>query len=415
LPPDCATFVLIMMSSTGDNESAPAFRRAEIMSNRSNLISSQDDITADTTALGLKKGPSTETKMTNLSKNKFTRKLTLGRLPEVPEFYILQKQHQSFATSRLNNVVDSIIDCLGKLSILATYNIDEATIRAETCDHGKFNVRFYRSKETAGSFVVEIHRLNSIFGFSALTRTIFDSVKINGPLQNSRSFPKKKLTLPDDAFPELEDEFHSKDDGVSALEEAFKLMGEDRQSDMQELGVETMICLTDRELTVSCVAKTVANAVVHGSGSLNDVQLKIYNLIMIGNFQDDECYRCEETCGEQAKRMRRGALKVFSNSLETISSFDDSDVLSLSGSVWFQEALSCVLLRDLNAAETNPHEAYLASRCLNTMMNMSESFRTQLKGVSGVLNILKDVENACRNPHQLLAKESHNLMKTMSA
>merc|ERR1712216_1048955 len=67
------------------------------------------------------------------------------------------------------------------MSSLFSLNQYKATVHAETHNHVKLKIRFYKcSKDdaSAGSFIMEIHRLSSSsVGFRGLTKIIFDFVK----------------------------------------------------------------------------------------------------------------------------------------------------------------------------------------------------------------------------------------------
>lgn len=347
------------------------------------------------------------------------RSMTLEELPNLPLFYHLQQKHETFSGAKLDDVILNTKKCLRILSIKANYNKETATIHAETFDHVKLNICFYKCIQDdakVDSFIMEIKRLSSAnFEFCGVTKTIFDFAKGNIESTPFSGRNQRMLAAPGGENVLLSEEMKEEYNG--ALCDVLLLLNKDRQ-DVHELGMESMVYLTDIHCSVEDVARKVSEAIFYGRDSFQVIQVKIYNLIQNGTM-DAHDQNATSTVkyehDDHNKKMRRWALKVLGNSLDTFLHFNENNVdeLSLADNIWFQEELCDVLLQDLKEALINPHEAYLASKCLHTMMKLYDGFRIRVKNVSSVHGILKDAENTGKNHHSLLANETSHLLKTL--
>lgn len=345
----------------------------------------------------------------------FAKKLTLESLPQIPIFYPLDKTHATISELSTSVVVANIKDCLRRLSIQATYNSDKATINAETNEHNRFDIHFYKSVSMPDSFIVELHCLSSSsFGFRGEIRTILESAKgahrRQTPVKRRKSVP---WVVPEILKDHLEIDQHEV--GSSALEEAASLLNKDRH-DANELGIESMMLLTDRTTTLELIALMTAEAVVYGNDAHGDLQSKIYNLVACGKMYDHkDCLDDDIICEAHHSRMRRGALTVLHHSLDTISRLTTGNEHALSDSIWCRESLCLALLQDLKDASSKPHDAHLATKCLNSMMKFCDQFRELVKGIYGVHGILERALNIGRSCHALLCEESAHVIKTLQA
>jgi len=402
------------MSVQNDFES-PDFKSAAIASHAPELIS-RGGVIDRTSSHGagiyiFKREPD---KITGtISKEDFVRNLKLDSLPEMPIHYPLQKTHVVVSDLTPSTIAENIEDCLRRLSVQAKYDYVKATINAETHEHVKFDINFYKSTTEMGSFIVELHRLSSSsFGFRDEVRTILQSAK---GAQFSPTPVKKRMSMTfviPEALKESIDIDHN-EVGLSALEEAAILLNKDRH-DASELGIESMILLTDRNTTVEALASMAAKAVLYGDGAYGDLQSKIYNLVKCGKMYDIDNHF--EDCISEGHdlRMRRGAMTVLYNSLNTLSCSSNHVLVPLDN-IWCSEPLCLVLLQDLKNASFNPHDAHLAAKCLNSMMKMSDIFLNQMKGTYGILGILEGAASTGRSCHALLCNESDHVIQTLKA
>jgi len=347
----------------------------------------------------------------------FACTLTLESLPDEPIFYYTHpRNHEMISDSNPSIIAANIKDCLRRLSIKATYDNKTATIHAETCEHVKFDIHFYRCKTEPGSSIVEIHRLNSSsFGFRDVVRMIFESAKGAHSTPNLTSVTRR-LSLPWIVPDTVRDRIAVDHDeiGLSALEEGAILLNKDRH-DANELGIESMMFLTNCTMTIETIASMAADAILHGKYACEDLQSKIYNLVKCGKMYDDKDCFDDDICAAHYERMRRGALTVLYNSLDTASRSSCVDVSEIADSMWCGEPMCAVLLQDLADAPSNPHDAHLAAKCLNSMMKASDHFLQQVKGINGVLSILEGAANTGRSCHALLCDESHQVIQTFKA
>lgn len=345
-------------------------------------------------------------------------RLTLEKLPEIPSFCPLQRTHEKFPGSKLVDVVLNTMECLKILSIQATYYTEKAMVRAETHDHVKLNICFYKYNEnndSADYFIMEIHRLSSAsFGFRGITKSIFDFVKGETKSLSCLERNRRGFSVPSDEellmFNEMKKEevdtipepsFETV--GIEALNEVILLLDNDRL-DFHEHGIESMVYLTDFHSTVEDVSRMIAEIILYGRDPYQMIQTKIYNLIKNG------------TMNVNNKKMRRWALKILDNCLYTFYHFNNShhyDKGSLKDSIWFQNEVCQVLLQYLKKSTTNPHEAYLASKCLNTMMMLCDDVRAQIESVGDFYGILEGAKITGKNYHSLLARETNNLFETL--
>eukprot|EP00586_Coscinodiscus_wailesii_P005065 CAMPEP_0172488160 /NCGR_PEP_ID=MMETSP1066-20121228/17552_1 /TAXON_ID=671091 /ORGANISM="Coscinodiscus wailesii, Strain CCMP2513" /LENGTH=409 /DNA_ID=CAMNT_0013255207 /DNA_START=318 /DNA_END=1547 /DNA_ORIENTATION=+ len=350
-------------------------------------------------------------------------------LPVLPLYYPLQKSSVEISDGSLpSQVAFRISDCLRRSSVAVSYDDDKVMARAETSDHTKFDIRLFTPKENSKTIIMEIQRYSgSSMSFHQCYRLIRQAVTKN----KDTILPPSKRTKNNGtsvALLQSESSVNSNqglEEGLDmSLEVAANLLNKDRL-DANLLGIQSLRLLTDDtyQTTSDSTAARVANALFDRAPSArySSLHYKIMSLIKHSRLNDDERSTDEEDYFDRVHydKMRNDALAVFANSLAVLalssnSSSFDSATAHQTRRCRFYDAddneLLLKLVQIMKECDCKPHDAYLATRCINMLLKHNDAICKETLLELGLLDAVKYSQVVGQCGHVLLEKESKGLL-----
>lgn len=352
-------------------------------------------------------------------------------LPRIPPLYVLGATRTTVRGGGTPaDLARRICDALRELSLDAIYDDGRAKAFVTSADGVEFFIRLFQDADLSfRGVVVEIqrkrgcayrfHRYARSLLRAACGRGVAASGKSESSARQSRRSPSAALlaraarpgclggrvrSVPAMPAPTGADaDLYSLD---QALETADDLLRKDR-IDANELGMESLMLLTDEESSGLERALYVSRALLcDDEDKLSDLKKVLVTHVVGFDDDDDEENEFDSRHNEV---MHRNALTVMGNSLSVLAG-NDSDCLRaiVRGDSWIGEngSLLPILVEELGRAETNPHNACEAARCLRAVLvAATEVARCRVKdlGAPAKLMVAQGV-GQCR--HAMLARES---------
>lgn len=301
-------------------------------------------------------------------------------------------------------------------SIKAKYCKTAAKCR--TLDFVKFYVRLYvvPGDEGEGGVLVELQRVSGDYmSFMYDCRAILDAAEGKEIIMDDSDYNNKSmyLRLPvsqmsfacnEDAT--LDHDLKTTQDEEDIINITSQLLSSP-QSDSNMLGMESLVSLVDANLTSKSTAILAAKRLActrHESGN-GPFSLHNYAMSLIiyeddhADYDDDESSLEEDatsssmnvsltrSIAEHTRRLRTHALIALSNALDLLNSEKIlCDTISASKQ-WYASVLIPSLIGYVKSASTNPYDATLAARCLNSLAMCSKMFALTMKNSEGCKNI----------------------------
>ena len=268
--------------------------------------------------------------------------------------------------------------------------------------------------------IIEIHRLSSPqFGYTKIVNAIFQSA-----MDKPYEIPDYTNTIVLDNLntSSMQSNCSKREEqtGLEVLSHVRRMLNNDRY-DSNSLGIESLVYLTNSQMTNVIIANLVANVILFGNTrEFSQLQYKIYNLILWGSLDNktSDGDDFDAFAENYNLKMRSDALRVLLNSLETIFS-SSTDTADLSSTIWLADEFIDGFLNNLESATFIPHGAHDAStivKCLQLLITNSFEFCDKLKERKKTLeNIVDRAICIGSNCHELLAIDSKKLMAMLQS
>jgi hypothetical protein len=305
-----------------------------------------------------------------------------AKMPTVPLFYPLERTHVLIPLSEMNvQVVVALISNLAqRLSLACDYESDHQAYL--TADDGTLvSIQLFLDEDELGddSTILEVQRrsgksqtffyiANKMLQVSKGIEHVEQmDVSVGKPV--GRSIPP--LKIPDDLVEVLKSsEEEEMENARSTLDMASNLLRSEL-SDSQELGLKLLEVLTDasRSTVVSC--RLASKAVL----TSNDFGYLMRDFLY-KDFTDSLTYYEDDLVSSHSDVLKKAVLQILANALSVCV----NEGLSLKEGAWLdgsKQTLISKLVGIVEVANTRPHEALIAMRCLEGMLLLFPETRSQ--------------------------------------
>lgn len=271
-------------------------------------------------------------------------------LEQIPLGFQLERTHREIRDADAAEVASRITKTLCQLSIEAEYDCKQAKAKCKTNDYVGFRIRLFAGGENGQPVVVEVQRrCGSASSFMRSCRAILDAAEgktVAVPAQ--KKLPPFKPVSQMKCLQSVIKQEEKKDDGSEAALDGVLDMLRSKRSDLNVLGLENLVCLTDPLKTCPVAALRVSRCVAVGDDKF-DVREEIRMLterdVFASGFEE------EETAARHMDHLRHLALQIFANSLSMCSK---DGCLSLAcEQKWFADHLIPSLVDELKRARSS--------------------------------------------------------------
>jgi hypothetical protein len=296
--------------------------------------------------------------------------------PSLPEFHPLERTAVFVAKISAGEVAKRVSEVLRDRSIEATYDNMKAKAKCRTADHVDFRVRLYRGRnQYSHGIIVEVQRrFGSSSTFHEDTTAILDAAQGKVPPP-----PSAVGGLP--LVSDSEDDYN--DSSLSSLAFVAKMLAFPGY-DSHNLALQTLASLSDASKMGFKTARKVSKALVETD---SEVGSKVVSLV-VDNKLDEE-----ETFG-----LRVQAMAILANAIPAVHG---------NIAVELRERLRPVFIKQLKKAESNPQLAYLASKCVEPLIDGDHN-RSEIHSALEVARSVGEARHAalCRQAEQCIQKIS---------
>jgi len=344
-------------------------------------------------------------------------------LPEVPMCYPLERTHvtislEAMAPEELTGCVSYLCQ---KLSLAAHY---ESACKAflTASDGTLISIQLFQDVDDfdgTRSTIFEVQRRSGkaeTFFFHA-NKLLQVAKGVDHIMSMSMTDGRPKVKVPPIMIPEalkhvcMLDEAEERANVASELNMAVDLLRKDRL-DANELGLELLCMITDETkstINVCCIASKIIVTGVSDDGQTFDFGQLMKCVLAPScrsmNYEDDLI----ETYTDGLK-MR--SLRVLSNAFKHFAEFGMTCV-SNNGVFMHTSQLVSELLKLVRTAEHRPHEAVLATQCLEGLMVVSPEAK-ELALSMNVMQAVQEAESIGQCSHAILASESERVFTRLS-
>lgn len=330
-----------------------------------------------------------------------------GSLQSVPDYFALERTSRFVAGTGASIVSARISDCLRRRSIATKFDNTKAKAKCVNVDFVQFRIRLFAGRnEYKNGVIVEVQRRSGgSLSFHRDCRALLDSAE--GLDFASESREETKCSLSGFGFLKSSEDIElsrkrSEESSASALEIAAELLKKDR-IDANTLGMESLSYLTDNTKSSELVAKQISRNIILDDTN-SGVRSKIMEFVMFSPVNKEEG-------SEFRHRLHNLALQVLSNALHVTA---EDGVLNheVHKHAWFSDNLVPMLINELKDAKNRPHDALLAARAMNTLINTSGQIRNKAIEI-GAKTILTDARDYGISSHAFLATETERCVSTL--
>jgi len=337
--------------------------------------------------------PSLVTK--NLEIRPTTWKVQNDQLETFPNNFYLEKSSRFIHDSDACTIAARICDCLRSRSIHATFDEKKAQAKCKTSDFVFFHINLFAVK--GDCIIVEVQRRKGCsITFNREYKAILEAAEGKSLLE------WEKMPFHDN-IPVMEIQSLEgnciKVDTEDVIENDHKRTDSLIYSDRLEekiLGLNSLCCLTDPCKSSNQAAALISRKLIHNPKQIQKCVESIAFHASENLFVDSERDR------DVFLQMHSLVLSILSNILSTAWKENFLAESIYSREQWFIDSLLPFLMEDIKCAKDRPNEAYLAARCLSTLV--SNSFAAQSR-VLEYQEILLDAKNVGFIAHSHLENE----------
>ena len=353
-------------------------------------------------------------------------------LPRRPDdFPPLTHTNRVVRDENANVISNRISDCLRSRSIKTRFSKSRDNVaKCRNTDFCKFTVRLYAGD--GGGVLVEVQRLcGDAVGFMRDCRAVLNAAegrvvegeKGRGEHEEIPIFlrlPVSQMSfLKDACLPEVTDEEQA--DTVNITADLLS----SRQCDTNNLGMESLVILTDPEKTLKATAVLASRRILCPDHEANH-HFNVHNYVMSLLIYDDDCAASSDSSATSSSiqgatvsieyhstRLRNLAMSALSNALGLLSHEGLLSAAIAPHREWYMSVLLPRLIGDLSAAALRPHEACYASRCLSVLAESSFDFVARLRAI-GVCDAAKNAKEVGVREFEMLEHDAgrcHMIMR----
>lgn len=348
----------------------------------------------------LKKSPLASESQSVGTKTFVPSKWSVGSLKPLPEGFPLERTSRRVFNATGTAVATRINDCLVTRSIEAIYDDDAAKAKCRTSDYVSFRVRLFSDGQDG--VIVEVQRRRgSSFNFMKDCRAILDAAEGRGVQVKVPSLKPvsgmsclKGVTL---------NETRSKEPSTDSVIKSAEILLKKDESDTNLLGMQNLLELTNPRSTSQETVRRVAKSVVSDDDS-SIICDGISSLLRYSSLQGEQnaSATLDDKEVEYDEMMHNLALSVVHNALAALSNEGSLSLNFESNESWFLNTLIPVLIRDVENAETRPHDACMAAKCIQCLAGCAPYVRKSLTS-AGALRALSDAHSFGAGNHASLS------------
>jgi len=306
-----------------------------------------------------------------------------------------------------------ICDVLRELSLDAVYDCARAKASVNSADRVEFFIRLFRDDTdvSSRSVTVEVQRKRGCtYRFHEYARSVMcaaaDGTSSPGTAR-AASVRGRVGTVPA-VLPEPVGADAEEYSVERALETAADLMRKDR-IDANKMGMESVVLLTKAESSGVDRALYVSRVLLTDDTKEFGELKKIFMNLLVGSTDLDESDENDAFESRHNEDMYLLALTAMGNSLSVLATHAPGSLRSiLNGQSWIGEngKLLSSLVGELGRAETHPHDACEAARCLRAVLMAAPELAQHRAKELGVSEKLMAAQRLGQCRHSMLEQES---------
>lgn len=270
------------------------------------------------------------------------------KLLKLSYYHPVQPSHETFPKTQLEEMLTRLTECFRALSCHVSYAKDRLGADCLTMEKVAFYVSFFE-KDTQ-TVIVEVQRRagDSYLFHHDYAQPILAVIRGVRASDKQQSIQRRTAAFLDRLGTSI-----SEEDIGEALEMAFRLVTSDR-FDARQLGMESLVALTDTKVTGWSTASAVTRGLVT---PLDETSEKLANIVLRYLLEDDNAIT----------DLTYMALKVWSNAWQVAAVDTETPLESFCDVMCPADILMRSLMNRVEHFENQPHEATLALRGLSAL------------------------------------------------
>lgn len=335
---------------------------------------------------------------------KKTETWAVSAVEPVPNDFPIERTSRHVKDAEPSEVSSRISKCLQMRSIEAKYDNERAVAKCRNPDFVSFRIRLYGCKQEEGLCVlVEVQRRKgSSQSFARDCRAILEAAE-GGDCSTASDSEVICLKCPVSQMACLQGVDVVAPD-VAGEEELAAFLLDDPRLDSNMLGMELLKNSTDPRHSAPNVVVLSAEHIV-SPGSETVLRDNVFSILQHGSLKPDQRpYTGPEGEEDYNEKMHNLALAAVANALATTKEDGSLKKAVVDQKEWFSRILLPVIFENIGRAQERPHDAFLAAKCLKSVVMSCES-ATQLAIENGAVMILEDVISSGLDHHLLLREE----------
>jgi len=326
-------------------------------------------------------------------------------IPWKPDFYELEQTATFVPNAKASLVAYRISESLRALSIHGNFDDENAKVIAVTEDSAEFKVQLYAGKgEYSHGTIVEIQKLRGTArNYNQIIAMIFKASQ-GEPFQET-----PKLNVNSINFGEFGIDIND-DQAFESSKRTIKICGDMVREGFVDgvlLGLERLSTLVDVSKLGSSAALRNSDILLH-SAQGDFIRFTIKSLIEESRLPNGGNNLDKYEIG----RLRKLSYFILSNALSVVCE-EGRFLLDSSAGKWFVGDLINFLIADIKDAEENPHEAYMASKCLLSLVKADAGAMQKAQSLQASV-ALTVAQFVGKNRHALLLKQSSDALEVLA-
>uniref|UniRef100_A0A7S3V480 PUL domain-containing protein n=1 Tax=Chaetoceros debilis TaxID=122233 RepID=A0A7S3V480_9STRA len=317
-------------------------------------------------------------------------KWTVFDPPTLPYLYLKEKTSAVVLNDSPQEIANRIVATAKGINCIGEY--DDVRAQATLSVNGaEFGIQLFKvTEKTNACIIVEMHRIHgSPIIFHTVARNIIAACKNVTVTDKPRKNIRRTLDSREDNLARESELF------PRSMETVTGLLQKDRV-DAKLLGMESLQLLTSPRSSSDAMVSFASDVLLTADSSFMTIRMAIITII-------SKRYLESELEQKYHNKMRICALNALSNALDAVTSIEED---SLDNNMLSQ------LLTELSHAESSPHEAYLASKCLKFALAMSIPLRDRAVQM-GALNTVMQSKRVGHQTNHLLGSVADDILQIL--
>mmetsp|Transcript_7529 Transcript_7529/g.8201 ORF Transcript_7529/g.8201 Transcript_7529/m.8201 type:complete len:430 (+) Transcript_7529:80-1369(+) len=320
----------------------------------------------------------------------------VDNLEQVPEDFPLERTSREIEADG-SEVASRISDALRMLSIEAEYDDEKAKAKCRTDDFVSFRIRLFAATEAGQPVVVEVQRRSgSAASFMRSCRAILNAAegkeaetsKMKGPPSFKKPIGQMKCL---EGIAGVQKEQESK----AAFEKAVELL-RSQELDINVLGMEDLILLTDIDKTSVATARYVSKNIVTEEDYVREVVTReLERNVFPGS---------DLVSDKMEEKMQMLALKLLTNAFD-VTVKDGSLKNATASQEWYSECVIPRLMTQLKTANDSPNAACMAACAMKSLLTCSQDALNHVDELGGAQAFV-EARTVGEKVHEKLATEA---------